>query len=189
MPEAFASWSDYQRTIGILVRSHVIEDATKIWWDLRPSARFPTLELRITDICPLMEDALCIAAFFRCLCRSLWRRNKKGRRSPSYPLLVLNENRWRAQRYGLEQGFIDLRGESIMTSSALVDGLLKLLAEDADDLGANADIAHARTILARGTSADRQLALYRQQLDQGVTRPRALRRIVDQLLAETVHGI
>jgi glutamate---cysteine ligase / carboxylate-amine ligase len=76
-----------------------------------------------------------------------------------------------------------------MTSSALVDGLLKLLAEDADDLGANANIAHARTILARGTSADRQLALYRQQLDQGVTRPRALRRIVDQLLAETVHGI
>ena len=108
-----------------------------------------------------MEDALCIAGLFRCLCRSLWRRKKTGRQS-HYPLLVLNENRWRAQRYGLEQGFIDLRGESIMTSSALVDGLLKLLAEDADDLGANADIAHARTILARGTSADRQLALYRE---------------------------
>ena len=180
MPEAFASWSDYQRTIGILVRSHVIEDATKIWWDLRPSARFPTLELRITDICPLVEDALCIAGLFRCLCRSLWRRNKKGRRSPSYPHLVLN---------GLEQGFIDPRGESIMTSSALVDELLELLAEDADDLGTNADIAHAGTILARGTSADRQLALYRQQLDRGVTRPRALRTIVDQLVAETVHGI
>jgi glutamate---cysteine ligase / carboxylate-amine ligase len=189
MPESFASWSDYQRTVGTLVRSHVIEDATKIWWDLRPSARFPTLELRITDICPLVEDALCIAALFRCLCRSLWRRNKKGRRSPSYPLLVLNENRWRAQRYGLEQGFIDLRGEGIMTSSALLDGLLELLAEDADDLGTNADIAHARTILARGTSADRQLALYREQLDRGVTRPRALRTIVDQLMAETVHGI
>jgi glutamate---cysteine ligase / carboxylate-amine ligase len=119
----------------------------------------------------------------------LWRRNKKGRRSPSYPLLVLNENRWRAQRYGLEQGFIDPRGESIMTSSALVDELLDLLAEDADDLGTNADIAHAHTILARGTSADRQLALYRQQLDRGVTRPRVLRTIVDQLMAETVHGI
>ena len=78
MPESFASWSDYQRTVGTLVRSDVIEDATKIWWDLRPSARFPTLELRITDICPLIEDALCIAALFRCLCRSLWRRNKKG---------------------------------------------------------------------------------------------------------------
>jgi glutamate---cysteine ligase / carboxylate-amine ligase len=187
IPEAFASWSEYQRTIGILIQSQVIEDATKIWWDLRPSGRFPTLELRITGICPLMEDALCIAGLFRCLCRSLWRRNKKKLRSQGYPLLVLNENRWRAQRYGLEQGFIDLSGEGIMTSSALVDELLDLLAEDADDLGAKADIAHARTILARGTSADRQLALYRRQLDRGVTRPRALRTIVDQLIAETVH--
>jgi glutamate---cysteine ligase / carboxylate-amine ligase len=188
MPEAFASWSDYQRTIGILVRSDVIEDATKIWWDLRPSARFPTLELRITDICPLMEDALSIAGLFRCLCRSLWRRTKKGRRSPSYPLLILNENRWRAQRYGLEQGFIDSRGEGIMSSSALLDKLLDLTGEDADDLGSSADLAHARTILARGTSADRQLAVYRQQLDRGVTRPRALRMIVDELIAETLDG-
>jgi carboxylate-amine ligase len=76
-----------------------------------------------------------------------------------------------------------------MTSSALVDELLDLLAENSDNLGTNADIAHARTILARGTSADRQLALYRQQLDRGVTRPRALRTVVDQLMAETVHGI
>ena len=189
MPETFASWSDYQRTVGTLVRSDVIEDATKIWWDLRPSARFPTLELRITDVCPLIEDALCIAALFRCLCRSLWRRNKKRRRSPNYPLLVLNENRWRAQRYGLEQGFIDLHGESIKTSAALVEELLDFIGVDADDLGCNADIAHTRTILARGTSADRQLALYRLQLDRGVTRPRALRMIVDQLIAETVEGI
>jgi carboxylate-amine ligase len=187
MPEAFASWSDYQRTIGILVRSDVIDHATKIWWDLRPSARFPTLELRITDICPLMEDALCIAGLFRCLCRSLWRRNKKGRHSSS-PLLILNENRWRAQRYGLEQGFIDPRGEGIMSSSALLDELLDLTGEDADDLASSADIAHARTILARGTSADRQLAVYRRQLDRGVTRPRALRMIVDELMAETLDG-
>jgi carboxylate-amine ligase len=189
MPESFASWSDYQRTVGTLVRSDVIEDATKIWWDLRPSARFPTLELRITDVCPLIEDALCIAALFRCLCRSLWRQNKKRRRSPNYPLLVLNENRWRAQRYGLEQGFIDLQSESIKTSAALVEELLDFIGEDAADFSSTADIAHTRTILARGTSADRQLALYRLQLDRGVTRPRALRMIVDQLIAETVEGI
>jgi glutamate---cysteine ligase / carboxylate-amine ligase len=189
MPESFASWSDYQRTVETLVRSDVIEDATKIWWDLRPSARFPTLELRITDVCPLIEDALCIASLFRCLCRSLWRRNRKGRRSPSYPFLVLNENRWRAQRYGLGQGFIDLRGESITTSAALIDELLEIVGEDADDLRSTADIAHTRTILARGTSADRQLSVYQQKLDLGVTRPRALRMVVDQLIAETVNGI
>ena len=108
IPERFANWSDYCRTVGTLVRAGVIEDATKIWWDLRPSARFPTLEMRITDICPLMDDALCITALFRCLCRCLHRLNREGHRFPNYPHLLLSENRWRAQRYGLEQGFIEL---------------------------------------------------------------------------------
>jgi carboxylate-amine ligase len=187
-PEAFANWNDYLRTVGTLVRSEVIDDATKIWWDLRPSARFPTLELRITDICPLIDDALCIAALFRCLCRSLWRWSKKGRRSATYPLLVLNENRWRAQRYGLEQGFIDLRREKIIASTALVDDVLEMVREDADHLGCNTEVDHARTILRRGTSADRQLALYRQRLDRGLSRPRALKEVVDQLIIETVAG-
>jgi carboxylate-amine ligase len=188
MPEFFASWGDYQRTVGTLVRSGVIEDATKIWWDLRPSTRFPTLELRITDICPLIDDALCIAVLFRCLCRCLGRLNTKGRRIPSYPLLLLNENRWRAQRYGLEHGFIDLRREEVITSAVLVDELLELIREDADYFDSNAETDHARVILARGTSADRQLALYRQHRDRGLARPRALSKIVDQLILETVAG-
>ena len=189
MPESFASWHDYQKTIGTLVHSGVIEDATKIWWDVRPSARFPTLELRITDICPLIDDALCIAALFRCLCRCLCRRTKKGRRIPSHPLLLLNENRWRAQRYGLEQGFIDPGREEVVASTALVEELLEAVRDDADHFGAAAEIEHARTILARGTSADRQIALYRTQRDNGLTRVRALKAVVDQLIAETVAGI
>jgi carboxylate-amine ligase len=188
MPERIASWDDYQRIVATLVRAGVIEDATKIWWDLRPSARFPTLELRITDICPLLDDALCIAVLFRCLCRCLCRRNNKGRRMPSYPLLLLNENRWRAQRYGLEHGFIDLRREEVVTSAFLVEELLELIREDADYFGSTAEIDHARIILARGTSAARQLALYRQQRDRGLARPRALRKIVDQLVKETIAG-
>ena len=83
----------------------------------RPSAKFPTLELRITDICPLIDDAVCIAVLFRCLCRCLCRQTKKGPRV-LHPLLLLNENRWRAQRYGLEQGFL-LSG----AASALHDGV------------------------------------------------------------------
>ena len=186
LPERFASWSDYCRTIGTLVRAGVIEDATKIWWDLRPSARFPTLELRITDICPLMDDALCIAALFRCLCRYLHRRNREGRLLPNYPLLLLNENRWRAQRYGLEHGFIDLRREEIVTSAALLDELLELIREDAEHLDCTAEVAHARVILARGTSADRQLALYRQQRARGLAPSQALKAVVDHLIIETV---
>ena len=189
MPESFASWRHYQKAIGTLVRSGVIEDATKIWWDLRPSARFPTLELRITDICPLIDDAVCIAVLFRCLCRCLCRRSKKGPRGPDYPLLLLNENRWRAQRYGLEQGFIDPDREEVVASTAVIDELLELVRDDAEHFGSIAEIEHARTILVRGTSADRQIAIYRKRRDDGGRRARALNAVVDQLIAETVAGI
>jgi len=189
IPERFASWSDYCAMLGTLVRSGVIEDATKIWWDLRPSARFPTLELRITDVCPLIDDALCIAALFRCLCRCVQRHTREGSHLPNYPLLLLNENRWRAQRYGLEHGFIDLRHEEIVTSDVLIDELLDLIREDAEYFDCNAEADHARTILACGTSADRQLALYHKQLDRGLAPSNALEAIVDQLVIETVAGI
>src|SRR5262249_2290108 len=144
----------------------------------------PTLELRITDVCPLIEDALSIAALFRCLCRCLHHRNFKGRTS-NYPLLLLNENRWRAQRYGLERGFVDLPREAVATSAHLLEDLLELIREDAEYFGCNADVDHARIILARGTSADRQLALYRAC---GLRPEPALRAVVDQLINETIAG-
>jgi carboxylate-amine ligase len=186
IPEYFASWRDYEKTVATLVNAGVIEDATKIWWDLRPSARFPTLELRITDICPLIDDALCIAALFRCLCRCLHRRNVKGRRSSSHPLLLLNENRWRAQRSGLERGFIDERHAEVITSGVLFDDLLELIREDAEHLGCKTEVEHARIIVAHGTSADRQLALYHQRDARGLPPAEALSAVVDQLIIETV---
>jgi carboxylate-amine ligase len=189
IPERFASWSDYCRTVDTLVRSGVIEDATKIWWDLRPSARFPTLELRITDVCPMLDDALCIAAVFRCLCRSLLRRGCGGRPSPSEPLLLLNENRWRAQRYGLECGFIDARQGVIIPSATLLDDLLAMIREDAEYLDSDSEIDHARVILARGTSADRQIALYQRELERGLASSQALTSVVDQLVTDTVAGV
>jgi glutamate---cysteine ligase / carboxylate-amine ligase len=186
IPEPFNSWSAYQHTVATLVGSGVIEDATKIWWDVRPSARFQTLELRITDVCPCIDDALCIAALFRCLCRRLYRRDLQGQRHSNYPLLLLNENRWRAQRYGLDRGFIDLSHEAILTSAQLLDDLLELIGEDAEFFDCNAEVLHARAILARGTSADRQRALYRQQLACGLSPMQALSAVVDQLITETV---
>ncbi len=188
MPEWFASWSDYCRTVETLVRSGVIEDATKIWWDLRPSARFPTLELRITDVCPLLDDALCIAAVFRCLCRCLLRRRDRGQPSPNEPLLLLNENRWRAQRYGLGRGFIDMRKGAISPSATVIDNVLAMIQEDAECLDSNAEIDHCRTILARSTSADRQIATYQRELARGINSSAALKSVVDQLVMETVSG-
>jgi len=103
-PERFASWGEYQRHVDILVAAGLIEDATKLWWDLRPSGRFPTLEMRITDSCTTLEDSLSIAALFRCLLRMLWRLKRENQRWRIYARMLVDENRWRAQRYGIDQG-------------------------------------------------------------------------------------
>ena len=186
IPERFESWNDYCATLAPLVRSGVIEDGTKLWWDVRPSARFPTLELRITDICPLIEDALCIAALFRCLCRHLCRRQHDGRQMFDWPLLLLNEDRWRAQRYGLQRGFIHPSRDELMSSAALLDELLDLIGEDAEHFDCRDEVNHARAILTGGTSADRQVALYLQEVERGVAPSHALGAVVDGLVAETV---
>ncbi len=102
-PERFASWGEYRRHVDILVAAGLIEDTTKLWWDLRPSARFPTLEMRITDSCTTLEDSLSITALFRCLLRMLWRLKRENQRWRLYARMLIDENRWRAQRYGTDR--------------------------------------------------------------------------------------
>jgi len=192
IPQYFEDWRDYQRSIGLLRAAGVIEDGSKIWWDLRPSAKFPTLEMRITDACPLLEDGLCLAALFRCYCRFL-SRNPDGRAAllagqtgtASDPVVVINENRWRAQRYGIDKGLIDLPHGNVVPVGELVDDFLDLIEEDAIELDCVRETEHARIMIERGTSADRQLALYRRLREQGQTSMTALRKVVDMLVDET----
>ena len=101
-PESFSSFAEFQRTVALMVQAGLIGDATKLWWDVRPSARFPTIEMRITDMCPLLEDAVSIAAIFQCLCRMIWRPRAENKRWRAYPRMLIAENRWHAQRYGLD---------------------------------------------------------------------------------------
>jgi len=185
IPERLASWREYKRTVSVLIRARVLEDASKIWWDLRPSARFQTLEMRISDVCPLVDDTICIAALVRCLCRCLYRMSRSKAGSPIYPLLLINENRWRAQRYGMEKGLIDLNGGRIVGFRDVLDDVLELIGEDAEHFDCVADVEHARTIAMQGTSADRQLAVYRQCREQGLSPEASLVRVVDQLIEET----
>ena len=192
IPEAFESWQDYQRAIAVLCKAGVIEDATKMWWDLRPSARFPTLEMRITDVCPFVDDGLCIAAMFRCLCRYLTRtrhvgKSRQARRACTLrtPLVLINENRWRAQRYGIDRGLIDLQDGRIAPFGEMLDDLLETISDDAAYFDCVDEVAHARTILGRGTSADRQIAKFEQLIEQGQPNSAALIGVVDLLIAET----
>src|SRR5215813_3257388 len=187
-PERFASWGEYRRHVDILVGAGLIEDATKLWWDLRPSDRFPTLEMRITDCCTTIEDALSIAALFRCLLRMLWRLKRENQRWRLYSRMLIDENRWRAQRYGVDQGLVDFGRGAIFPYADLLDEILALIDPDARHFGCLAEVQHAREILARGTSARRQLAVFEEVLSAGANRVDALNAVVDWLIAETVRG-
>lgn len=156
MPPQFQSYGEYERTVGVLVGAGAIEDASRFWWDIRPHHTFPTLEMRICDVCTDVRDAGAIAALYVCLTRMLYRLRRNNQRWRAYPAMLINENRWRAQRYGIEAELIDFgRGEAVPFAD-LIDEMLQLVAEDAAALDCEAEVAHARTILKGGTSADRQ---------------------------------
>jgi carboxylate-amine ligase len=188
-PERFASWGEYRRHVDILIGAGLIEDATKLWWDLRPSERFPTLEMRITDCCTTLEDTLSIAAMFRCLLRMLWRLKRENQRWRLYSRMLIDENRWRAQRYGTDQGLVDFGKGAIVSYAELLDEILALIDQDARHFGCLEEVVYAREILARGTSAHRQLAVLERALADGASRPEALAAIVDWLIEETARGL
>ncbi len=189
LPESFTSYAEYQRTVSVMVKSGLLEDGTKLWWDVRPSARFPTLEMRITDMCPLLEDTVSIAAIFQCLCRMLWRLRMENKRWRIYPRMLVAENRWRAQRYGLDEGLVDFGKEEVVPYRDLLEEIIALVGEDADRLDCRAEIESARRIVSRGTSAHRQVAAFREAKAAGRSDEEALRDVVDELIAETVEGL
>jgi carboxylate-amine ligase len=186
LPHQFSSYSEYLRTVELLVSAGLIEDATKLWWDLRLSARFPTLEMRITDVCPLIEDGVAIAALYICIVRMLYRLRRDNKRWRYYPPFLVRENRWRAQRYGTTEGLVDFGEGALVPFPTLLEELFDLVAEDAAYFGCAKEIAHARTIVQRGTSADRQLARFDQVKALGGTDQAALVAVVDELIEETM---
>lgn len=189
LPDEFTSWSDYRRHVGVLVEAGVIEDATRLWWDLRPSDRYPTLEMRAPDICTNLDDGITVAAMYLCLLRMLYRRRKGNQRWRTYSRMLISENMWRAQRYGTSGGLIDFGRGVIVPYPELFEEIMELVAEDAEEIGCTAELDHGRTILERGTSADRQLAVYHDALDDGAAQPEALRRVIGFLVEETVAGV
>ncbi len=188
MPGRFSSWDEYHQTVSVLVKGGAIEDATKIWWDLRPSHRFPTLEMRISDVCTRLDDAVAVAALFVCLCRMLYRLRRANQSWRSYPVLLLEENRWRAKRYGVEGTLFDFGKGTLVPFRELLEEILELIAEDAAAFGCEAEVAHARVIGREGTSADRQIAIYEQLIAAGASQSEALKGVVDMLIGETLQG-
>jgi len=189
LPERFQSYNEYQRHVDILVQAGVIQDSTKIWWDLRPSASFPTLEARIMDVCTRLDDAISLTALWVCVMRMLYRLRTKNQRWRTYSQMLINENRWRAMRYSFDEGMIDFAKGSIVPFDELLDEILELTYEDSQVLGCEKEVASVRDILSRGTSAHRQLASHDEALASGKDAEAALRAVVDTLIEDTRGGL
>ena len=189
LPERFASFAEYERHVGILIAAGLIEDSTRIWWDLRPSARFPTLETRIMDVCTRLDDTVALASLQTCILRMLYRLRTRNQRWRIYTPMLIRENRWRAMRYSFDEGLIDLAKGEVVPFQDLLDELCSLVAEDARALGCEKEIARVHDIVTRGTSAHRQLKDYELERASGASIEDSLKSVVDVLISDTAEGL
>jgi len=189
LPERFASYAEYERHIGILMEAGLIDDSTRIWWDLRPSARFPTLETRIMDVCTRLEDTVSLAAMAMCILRMLYRLRTRNQRWRIYTPMLIRENRWRAMRYSFDEGLIDLAKGTVVPFADMLDELCSLVSEDARALGCEKEVAGVHNILSRGTSAHRQLKDYELERASGASVEDSLKAVVDTLIRDTAQGL
>ena len=184
LPPRMESFGEFERSVKILTDLGVIEDASKIWWDLRPSSKFPTLESRICDVQPRLEHTLTLAALTQSITRMLWRLATHNQRWRIYDSFLVAENRWRAQRYGTREGLIDLGLGEIVPMAQLVGEIIDLTEEDARHFDALAEVERAREIVETGTSASRQRQVYVEALEAGYERDQALQAVVRHLIEE-----
>jgi carboxylate-amine ligase len=185
LPDRFDSYGEFRRHLDALVRNGLIEDTTKIWWDIRPSSRYPTLETRVFDCCTHLSDAVCLAALNLSLVRRLFRLRRANQTWRRYPRMLIAENRWRAMRFGSDASLLDLARGELVPFAELLEELLEIAHDDAVALGCLAEIEHARVILKRGTSAHQQQDVYQMARKQGATDGEALSAVVGWLAKTT----
>jgi carboxylate-amine ligase len=185
LPELFRTTEDYDEYVAALVRAKIIPDASYIWWAIRPSLNFPTIELRVADACTRLDDAIAIAALFRCLLRALDRNRSLNAGFDRVGRAITAENKWHAQRHGLAATFVDPIRRTPIAAKQWLAELRALIAEDAKALGCEDAIAHLDRIVADGASADRQVAHYNKALGDRRQRLTALKQVVDWIAKET----
>ncbi len=181
IPEQFESWSAYENFVNLLVKLNCIDTGKKIWWDVRPHPTFGTLEFRMCDVTTKVEEAVAIAALTQALVVKLHRLYKSNQSWRLYRRALIEENKWRAARYGIEGKLIDLGKEEEVPMRALIPELLELVDDVVDDLGSRSAVEYVNTMLRDGTSAERQLRVFEQTGD--------LKAVVRHIVAETRGGV
>jgi carboxylate-amine ligase len=182
IPPRFKDWAEYDGMVEAMVKTRCIPDGSKIWYDVRPNHRYPTLEFRICDVCTKVDEAVCIAALFQAIIAKLWKLRRDNLTFRIYPTELIEENKWRAVRYGLDGKLLDLGKEREVPVRDLIHELIDWFLRDViDELGTRKEIEYAYKIMEGGSSADRQLKAFEAG---GGTRA-----VVEQLVAETQEGL
>jgi len=182
IPPVLGSWSDYETLLETMVGTNCIPNGSKIWWDVRPNHSYPTLEFRLCDVCTRVEEAVSIAAILQAIIAKLWKLRHDNMTFRMYPGTLIEENKWRAVRYGLDGKLIDLGKNRELPARELIQELIEWFIDDVlDELGSRREVEYAFKILREGTSADRQIATYQRTND--------MKAVVDQLIEETEAGV
>jgi glutamate---cysteine ligase / carboxylate-amine ligase len=181
VPDHFDSYSGFERYVDLLIKTRCIDNGKKIWWDIRPHPFFPTLEFRICDIPTRVDDTIAIAALFQAIVAKLYSLIERNLGFRLYRRMLIQENKWRAVRYGLDGKLIDFGKQKEVPVRDLILELLEFVDDVLDNLGSRKEVEHIHTILQRGTSADEQLEVYRETND--------LNAVVDKLIERTVEDV
>ncbi len=180
VPDYFGSWGEYENYINLLIRLNCIDNAKKIWWDVRPHPSFGTLEFRMCDVTTRVEEAVTIAALTQAIVVKLHRLYERNMGFRLYRRTLIEENKWRAARYGIDGKLIDFGKQTEVPMRDLALELLEFVDDVLDDLGSRSAVEYVHTILREGTSADRQLRVYESTRD--------LKAVVRHLVQETRAG-
>jgi carboxylate-amine ligase len=189
IPDFFDGETDYEKFVALLMKGGAVRDASYFWWAIRPARKFPTLELRIADVCTRVSDGVAIAALFRALIATLVARPELGARRTTHTRRVIDENRWSAKRDGIAAKFIDEESQAATPLRELVPRMLTLIEPEAGRLGCGPALQRIESIVANGTSAHAQLAVYNERRVAGDTRSKALHRVVDWLIDTTARPV
>ena len=191
IPHSFDSWAEYKSYENLLMKVGSFgkrDPVAKIWWDIRPHPSFDTLEFRIADICTTVEETVCIAALFQAICAKLLKLRRENMSWRHYRHMHVTENKWRAVRHGIGGELIDYGKEESVPFHFLAEEILELVDDVVDELDSREEVEYVRTILQKGTSADRQLDVY-QKHGGSENKEEALKAVVDNLIAETKEGV
>jgi glutamate---cysteine ligase / carboxylate-amine ligase len=182
IPDYFNSWGEFEGYVNLLIKTGCIDNGKKIWWDVRPHPFFPTLEFRICDICPRIDETIAIAALFQAITAKLYKLYRQNLGFRLYRRALISENKWRAARYGLDGKMIDFGKQKEVPTRDLIRELLEFVDDVVDELGCRQELSYVYQMLENGNAADRQLRVYQESGGD-------LRAVIDHLRRETLEGV